>query len=344
MSPAATIPHSQSLPHRLRLPRSLVRAHSLLAVTALALLPAGAAHALISPDKAGTDDAISAAVVSERIGSEGDPNGNCTGTAIAPQWVVTARHCVEGTPSVSGSTVRIGQGDKQRVVEVDRWEKAPAGDITLMHTKEDMKLASYPKIADKAPSSGEVTVYGWSSDGSGGTKTLPKATGSITGTADFTLFEGKQSLSVDLRNGAKTQPGDSGGPVFTGDKVAAVLTASIDESNPEATSSSHFTCTPLAEQYDWIMKTISADDGDSGSQAKAKSKESHDLNPLWLVGGGIVLLAALGASFAVIKRGKKDQGVDEASAPLTAGSTGASHDSDARAGEPGSEGSPTEES
>lgn len=344
MSPAATIPAPQSLPHRHRLPRSLVRAHSLLAVTALALLPAGAAHALISPDKAGTDDAISAAVVSERIGSEGDPNGNCTGTAIAPQWVVTARHCVEGTPNVSGSTVRIGQGDKQRVVEVDRWEKAPAGDITLMHTKEDMKLASYPKIADKAPSSGEVTVYGWSSDGSGGTKTLPKATGSITGTADFTLFEGKQSLSVDLRNGAKTQPGDSGGPVFTGDKVAAVLTASIDESNPEATSSSHFTCTPLAEQYDWIMKTISADDGDSGSQTKAKSKESHDLNPLWLVGGGIVLLAALGASFAVIKRGKKDQGADEASAPLTAGSTGASHDSDARAGEPGSEGSPTEES
>ena len=340
MSPAATIPHSQSLPHRLRLPRSLVRAHSLLAVTALALLPAGAAHALISPDKAGTDDAISAAVVSERIGSEGDPNGNCTGTAIAPQWVVTARHCVEGTPNVSGSTVRIGQGDKQRVVEVDRWEKAPAGDITLMHTKEDMKLASYPKIADKAPSSGEVTVYGWSSDGSGGTKTLPKATGSITGTADFTLFEGKQSLSVDLRNGAKTQPGDSGGPVFTGDKVAAVLTASIDESNPEATSSSHFTCTPLAEQYDWIMKTIS-DDGDSGSQTKAK--ESHDLNPLWLVGGGVVLLAALGVSFVVIKRGGKNQGADEASTPLATGDD-APRDSEARTGEPDSDGSPAGES
>ena len=294
MSPTATIPDSQPLPHRLHLPRSLVRAHGLLAVTALALLPAGAAHALMSPDTAGADDATSSAVVSEKIGSEGDPNGNCTGTAIAPRWVVTARHCVENSPKASGSSVRIGQGDKQRVVDVDRWEKAPAGDIALMHTTEDMKLASYPKIADTVPSSGEVTVYGWSSDGSGGTKTLPKATGSITGTADFTLFEGKQSLSVDLRNGAKTQPGDSGGPVFTGDKVAAVLTASIDESNPEATSSSHFTCAPLAEQYDWIMKTISTDDGDSGSQAKAK--KSHDLNPLWLVGGGIVLLAALGAA------------------------------------------------
>ena len=342
MSPTATIPDPQPLPHCLHLPRSLVRAHGLLAVTALAFLPAGAAHALMSPDTAGTDDATSSAVVSEKIGSEGDPNGNCTGTAIAPRWVVTARHCVENSPKASGSSVRIGQGDKQRVVNVDRWEKAPAGDIALMHTTEDMKLASYPKIADTVPSSGEVTVYGWSSDGSGGTKTLPKATGSITGTADFTLFEGKQSLSVDLRNGAKTQPGDSGGPVFTGDKVAAVLTASIDESNPEATSSSHFTCAPLAEQYDWIMKTISADDSDSGSQAKAK--ESHDLNPLWLVGGGIVLLAALGASFAVIKRGKKGQGADEASAPLTAGNAGASHDSDARVGEPDSEGSPTEES
>ena len=340
MSSTATLPDSPSLPYRPRLPRSLVRAHSLLAVTALALLPAGAAHALMSPDVAG-DDAVSTAVVSEKIGEEGDPSGNCTGTAIAPRWVVTARHCVEGSPNVSGSSVRIGQGDKQRVVDVDRWEKAPAGDITLMHTTEDMKLSSYPKIADTVPSSGEVTVYGWSSDGSGGTKTLPKATGSITGIADFTLFDGKQSLSVDLSNGAKTQPGDSGGPVFVGDKVAAVLTASIDENDPEATSSSHFTCTPLAEQYDWITKTISADDGDSGSQTKAK--DSHDLNPLWLVGGGVVLLAALGVSFVVIKRGGKNQGTDEASTPLATGDD-APRDSEARTGEPDSDGSPAGES
>lgn len=340
MSSTATLPDSPSLPYRPRLPRSLVRAHSLLAVTALALLPAGAAHALMSPDVAG-DDAVSTAVVSEKIGEEGDPSGNCTGTAIAPRWVVTARHCVEGSPNVSGSSVRIGQGDKQRVVDVDRWEKAPAGDITLMHTTEDMKLASYPKIADTVPSSGEVTVYGWSSDGSGGTKTLPKATGSITGIADFTLFDGKQSLSVDLSNGAKTQPGDSGGPVFVGDKVAAVLTASIDENDPEATSSSHFTCTPLAEQYDWITKTISADGGDSGSQTKAK--DSHDLNPLWLVGGGVVLLAALGVSFVVIKRGGKNQGADEASTPLATGDD-ALRDSEAQTGEPDSDGSPAGES
>lgn len=340
MSSTATLPDSPSLPYRPRLPRSLVRAHSLLAVTALALLPAGAAHALMSPDVAG-DDAVSTAVVSEKIGEEGDPSGNCTGTAIAPRWVVTARHCVEGSPNVSGSSVRIGQGDKQRVVDVDRWEKAPAGDITLMHTTEDMKLSSYPKIADTVPSSGEVTVYGWSSDGSGGTKTLPKATGSITGIADFTLFDGKQSLSVDLSNGAKTQPGDSGGPVFVGDKVAAVLTASIDENDPEATSSSHFTCTPLAEQYDWITKTISADGGDSGSQTKAK--DSHDLNPLWLVGGGVVLLAALGVSFVVIKRGGKNQGADEASTPLATGDD-ALRDSEAQTGEPDSDGSPAGES
>ena len=342
MSSTATLPDSPSLPYRPRLPRSLVRAHSLLAVTALALLPAGAAHALMSPDMAG-DDAVSTAVVSEKIGEEGDPSGNCTGTAIAPRWVVTARHCVEGSPNVSGSSVRIGQGDKQRVVDVDRWEKAPAGDITLMHTTEDMKLASYPKIADTVPSSGEVTVYGWSSDGSGGTKTLPKATGSITGIADFTLFDGKQSLSVDLSNGAKTQPGDSGGPVFVGDKVAAVLTASIDENDPEATSSSHFTCTPLAEQYDWITKTISADGGDSGSQTKAKAKDSHDLNPLWLVGGGVVLLAALGVSFVVIKRGGKNQGTDKASTPLATGDD-APRDSEARTSEPDSDGSPAGES
>ena len=73
------------------------------------------AQAMIS-DQFAEDSVHANAVVSEQIGDDGDEDGNCTGTAVADYWVVTARHCLENSETPGGS-VRIGQGDDQKAGE-----------------------------------------------------------------------------------------------------------------------------------------------------------------------------------------------------------------------------------
>lgn len=47
-------------------------------------------------------------VVSVRVDDSDPDDGVCTGTAIDPHWVITARHCVEAAAKPGGS-VRTGQ-------------------------------------------------------------------------------------------------------------------------------------------------------------------------------------------------------------------------------------------
>ncbi|MFD4293242.1 trypsin-like serine protease [Rhodococcus sp. NPDC058532] len=268
---------------------------------ALATLgPVGTAHALHS-DTFAADNAESAAVVSAQIADTGSLDGDCTGTAIAPHWVLTARHCIEPFPTPGGS-VRLGQGDQQRRVQVDHWEAAPAGDIALLHTVEDMGLASYPTVSDTVPGVGAARLYGWSPDGSGKTTKLPVAEGEITELLDMSLFEGKQMINVDTHNGGKTQPGDSGGPLFVDGKVVGTLSASLGDDKDGMSDVAAYAV--VAEQYDWVMETIGGRQG-----ANAGTSGGGDLNAAWLVGGGGGMLVAIGASVMVLRgRGKSDAG------------------------------------
>ncbi len=246
------------------------------------------------------DAAEAQPVVSVRVDDSDPDDGVCTGTAIDPHWVITARHCVEAAAKAGGS-VRTGQGDNQKVFEVDRHEVAPRGDIALLHTAEDMGLPLYASVADTVPSGG-VNIYGWSSDGSGGSTTLPAAEATVRGESPLALFDAPTALDVALENGARIQPGDSGGAIFDGRKVAGIMSAGLfeDPENPteeEMTSNAAVAVAPVAEQAEWIRSVVA---GSEAQGATASSEPSPKVRYAALGLGVLALVAA--ASFMATRR------------------------------------------
>ncbi|WP_042406568.1 trypsin-like serine protease [Corynebacterium jeddahense] len=245
------------------------------------------------------------AVVSVRVDDSDPEEGVCTGTAIAPHWVLTARHCVEAAKKPGGS-VRAGQGEMQFNYQIDRWEVAPRGDIALAHTVEEMQIGRFAEVAEEVPS-GEVNVYGWSSDGSGGTTKLPSAKGEVRGESPLALFEAPTALDVALQDGARIQPGDSGGAVFSGGKAAGVMSAGLfeDPDNPteeEMTSNAAVAVAPVADQVEWIRGLLSKPE--KTPEERMPASDGPRASGFTMAGVAVGLLIAVAAGWVVLSRRK----------------------------------------
>ena len=269
---------------------------------ALAAQPAGA----MESERFAGDAAEAEPVVSVRVDDSDPDDGVCTGTAIDPHWVITARHCVEAAAKPGGS-VRTGQGENQKVFQVDRHEVAPRGDIALLHTTEDLGLSTYATIADTVPS-GEVNIYGWSSDGSGGSTKLPAAEATVRGESPLALFDAPSALDVALNDGARIQPGDSGGAIFSEGKVAGVMSAGLfeDPENPteeEMNSNGAVAVAPVAEQAEWIRGVV-AGSADAGVASGGESSEPAASLRYVVLGLGALTLVAAGLFMATRRKAR----------------------------------------
>jgi secreted trypsin-like serine protease len=164
----------------------------------------------------------------------GSSNGfECSGTIIASQWVLTARHC-QNNPGmyVLVGSLNLGQGTR---ATVDRQVPSPNGDILLVHLSTAINT-TFSRLASADPATGSTNqIYGWGrTQGSNPpSPVLKTANVRVTGHSSD-AFGGSAIASTGI-NGAAWH-GDSGGPQVSGGlQVGVCSTGSNSGSNPQGT-------------------------------------------------------------------------------------------------------------
>ncbi|WP_191983992.1 S1 family peptidase [Amycolatopsis eburnea] len=173
----------------------------------------------------------------------------CSGTIIAPQWVLTARHCLNSP----GMHVKVGNVTLQQGTNtgVDQQKASPNGDIALLHLTTAVNT-TYMKLGTGNPPAGATNqIYGWgrTQGSSPPSSTLKTANVRVTGTSTD-AYGGKAIASQGIDGSA--WHGDSGGPQLSnGVQVGVCSTGSNSGSNPQGTQN----YASVASSRSWIQQT-----------------------------------------------------------------------------------------
>ncbi|MBB2894258.1 S1 family peptidase [Flexivirga oryzae] len=174
----------------------------------------------VSPHIIGGSSGSSPYIV-QLVFGQSDGTYGCTGEAIAPQWILTAQHCIDGTQWMdvyfSNSVTSPGTP-----IAADQVGGSSYGDVALVHLSSSKSLSSYAPLASsysaRSGDSGTIWGYGLTAGGAQPTH-LNKATVNVVGSS--TDAYGGSAIHVKGSNGASNH-GDSGGPLFVGGVIVGV--------------------------------------------------------------------------------------------------------------------------
>lgn len=198
-----------------------------LTVAALAVAVTGA---LVAPGAAVADNpqpfiiggnTVSSAPWAAAVFSNG--SFTCSGTIIAPTWVLTARHCVSGSMSVRVGSVYRASGGVTRTVSASYARY----DLALMRLSSSVST-TYVTLSSSYPPVGSTnSIYGWGMtcySGCSASSQLKTATVRVTSTNVTDAYGGRAIRSTEISGNAWR--GDSGGPQFyNGAQVGVASTA-----------------------------------------------------------------------------------------------------------------------
>lgn len=266
-------------------------------------------HAGVAP-KNSESSAVSALKMG-KVGSFGD----CTGTLIDEQWILSARHCLMSVRN-EGTQARIGG----EIYDVDSWAVSQAADLGLLHVNRKVEGVEPVPLASAIPEAGEEgNFYGWSNSSTmarkgqlpvarmkvnevlGGAPAAPAAPAEIIddGSGQLSIPAGDMGDSIAMTGGtildvkslsrAGAQGGDSGGPFFVAGKLAGVATANTAVGDPNLPSQG-VAVTTVAESLEWIHAVISGEQAPGPTPEPPATVQTSSANA---AGFALVALVAL---------------------------------------------------
>ncbi|MFV2010654.1 MULTISPECIES: S1 family peptidase [unclassified Micromonospora] len=147
----------------------------------------------------------------------------CSGSIIASNWVLTARHCVSGSMSVRIGSVNRSSGGVTRTIS----SAYGRYDLALLYFSSPVST-SYVTLSSSYPPVGSTnSIYGWGMtcySGCGASTQLKTASVRVTSTSVSDAYGGRAIRSTRINGNAWR--GDSGGPQFyNGQQVGVASTA-----------------------------------------------------------------------------------------------------------------------
>lgn len=179
----------------------------------------------------------------------------CSASVIAPQWVLTAQHCVAGANQVS---FRVGSLDQTQGREVFAEQGGvhvhPSADLALVNVSSTMQVEKAPLGDPGAATVGEtVQTYGW-----GATCTdrpeiecqsqrLKVADVTVTDTA-CSDYRGGTAICARYGDGIPAG-GDSGGPMFAEATDGSYVQVGVASTSDRSSRTAY---TNVTRYRDWI--------------------------------------------------------------------------------------------